>query len=61
MTPDQKIDKIYDMCFKMNTEIAKSLVHQENHAQKLIEHETKIGVLNDYKNTSIGKTLWYLQ
>lgn len=55
MTPDQKIDKIYDMVFDMKTEVAKSIVHQETHAEKLAEHSVEIKTLNEYKNKAVGK------
>lgn len=57
MTQDAKIDKIYDMVFDMKTEIAKSIVHQENHAKSLEEHRKKFILLEDERNQRIGKKL----
>lgn len=55
MTPDQKLDKIYDIVFDMKTEIAKSIVHQENHAKSLTTHEAKIILLEADRNQGKGK------
>lgn len=55
MSPDQKLDKIYDIVFDMKTEIAKSIVHQENHAKEILLHSQEISNLKDYKNKDIGK------
>ena len=57
MTLEQKVDKVLESQTEMKVELAKSLVHQENHAKKLIEHESKIGVLNDHKNNSTGRNV----
>lgn len=63
MTDAAKIDKILDSVTQIKIELAKSIVHQENHAKKLEEHELKfinnmadIKILNDYKNQLIGKS-----
>lgn len=55
MSPDAKIDKIYDMVFDMKTEIAKSIVHQENHAKALTVHEAKLIVLEEDRNQGKGR------
>jgi len=55
MDNSAKIDKIYDMVFDMKTEIAKAIVHQENHAKSLTVHEAKLIVLEEDRNQGKGR------
>jgi len=54
MSTEAKIDKILDNVSEMKIELAKSLVHQENHASKLSEHDKHIQDLIALKNKGIG-------
>ena len=56
MKIEEKIDKIYEMVHNQNVLLAKTVVHQDNQAKKIAQHEDKIQVLHDYKNQWIGKT-----
>ena len=55
MTDAAKLDKIYDIVFDLKTEVAKSVVHQENHAKSLTLHEAKIIVLEADRNKGVGR------
>ena len=55
MTLEQKLDKILDSTTEMKVELAKSIVHQENHAKQLLLHSKDLGDLKEYKNNSTGR------
>lgn len=54
MSTEAKIDKILDNVSEMKMELAKSLVHQENHAKTLSDHDKHIQDLIALKNKGIG-------
>lgn len=56
MNPEQKIDKILDNITDIKIELAKYLVHQEEHKIKLLKHEEAIKLIEEYRNKIIGKT-----
>ena len=55
MTTEDKISKIYDNVTELKIELARYLVHQENHAKKLDGHEDQLFILEADRNTSLGK------
>jgi len=57
MTTDEKISKIYDHVTDMKVELAKSIVHQENHAKMLHSQDSKITILEATHNENKGKKM----
>ncbi len=54
MTPNEKIDRTYEMVYELKTVMAKHVAYQENHSDILKEHKDKIEVLEAHKNKTVG-------
>ena len=57
MTTEEKIDVILRDVTDMKTELARSLVHQDNHRECISDHDKKIDDLIALKNKGIGISL----
>ena len=57
MSTEEKIDIILKDVTDMKTELARSLVHQDNHRDCISDHDKKIDDLIALKNKGIGVSL----
>lgn len=55
MTPDQKLDAIYNKVNAIEVNLAVAVTYQKVHDEKIKKHEDKIEVLEATRNQSIGK------
>ncbi len=61
MTPDQKLDAIFNKVSSLETKLEVSIAYQKVQENRINKHEQKVEVLEANRNIDIGKkTVWSL-
>lgn len=54
MTIEEKIEAIHEGVQDIKLELARSIVHQEQHKEFIDKHDNRISILEAHKNKSLG-------